>query len=129
MVMRARRSRRVGRVRCPGASGRCRVVDSTLLHVEDAFGAGVGDAAVVDYFVVVAVDDAHGTVGSFSLGVLVVGWDCMGGTEEGNSVVTAFAFTPAFGRVEPNRYARFGAMVPYYPYYRRPTAKPLGICP
>jgi hypothetical protein len=42
------------------------LVDSALLHVEDDFGAGVGDAAVVDYFVEVAVDEAHGTVGSLA---------------------------------------------------------------
>jgi hypothetical protein len=42
------------------------LIDSALLHVEDDFGAGVGFAAVVDYFVEVAVYEAHGTLGSLA---------------------------------------------------------------
>jgi hypothetical protein len=37
-----------------------------LLHVEDDLGAGVGFAAVVDYFVEVSVDETHGTLGSLA---------------------------------------------------------------
>jgi hypothetical protein len=58
-------------------------VDAAGAHVEDGLGAGVAEAAVVDAFVEVAVQRAHG------LSVFAAAGGIWGGIEEGNFVASA----------------------------------------
>jgi hypothetical protein len=55
-----------GRVRGPGASGRCRVGRFPVAACRGWLRCGSGDATVVDYFVEVAVDEADGVVGNLA---------------------------------------------------------------